>query len=124
VFIAAYQGLTAWFAWAAVRMWRQIGVTGNGWWLVGSAGTAFLALFMLKALVFVRRGKPGAMVELTRADHPRLFDFLDRVAADARAPRPHRVFVSPEVNAAVFYDLTVLNLLWPSRKNLVIGSAS
>jgi Zn-dependent protease with chaperone function len=121
VFIAAYLGLTAWFAWAAVRMWRQIGVTGNGWWLVGSAGTAFLALFMLKALVFVRRGKPGKMIEVTRADHPRLFDFLDRVAADARAPRPHRVFVSPEVNAAVFYDLTVLNLLWPSRKNLVIG---
>ncbi|MBL8626516.1 MAG: M48 family metalloprotease [Myxococcales bacterium] len=123
LFIAAYLGLTAWFAWAAVRMWHQmnVAVTGNGWWALGSAGTAFLALFMLKALVFVRRGKPGAMVELTRADHPRLFAFLDRVAADARAPRPHRVFVSPEVNAAVFYDLTVLNLLWPSRKNLVIG---
>ena len=123
LFIAAYLGLTAWFAWAAVRMWHQmnVAVTGNGWWALGSAGTAFLALFMLKALVFVRRGKPGAMIELTRADHPRLFAFLDQVAADARAPRPHRVFVSPEVNAAVFYDLTVLNLLWPSRKNLVIG---
>jgi hypothetical protein len=60
VFIAAYLGLTAWFAWAAVRMWRQIGVTGNGWWWVGAAATAFLALFMVKALVFVRRGGGGA----------------------------------------------------------------
>ena len=28
---------------------------------------------------------------------------------------------SPEVNAAVFYDISLLNLLVPSRKNLVIG---
>jgi Zn-dependent protease with chaperone function len=46
---------------------------------------------------------------------------LLQVAADAKAPRPHRVFLSPAVNAAVFYDLTVFNLLFPSRKNLVIG---
>jgi Zn-dependent protease with chaperone function len=121
VFIAAYLGLTAWFAWAAVRMWRQIGVTGNGWWWVGAAATAFLALFMVKALVFVRRGGGGAEIEVTAASHPRLYAFLLQVAADAKAPRPHRVFLSPAVNAAVFYDLTVFNLLFPSRKNLVIG---
>ena len=31
------------------------------------------------------------------------------------------MFLSPRVNAAVFYDLSVLNLLFPSRKNLEIG---
>jgi hypothetical protein len=31
------------------------------------------------------------------------------------------VFVSPDVNAGVFYDLSLLNLVFPSRKNLDIG---
>ena len=34
---------------------------------------------------------------------------------------PHRVFVSPEVNAADFYQRSLLNLFFPARKNLLIG---
>lgn len=123
VFLALYLGLAGWFGWTAYRMYRHA-VTTYGpsfWWWVGAAATAFLALFMVKALVFVRRGGGGAEIEVTAASHPRLYAFLLQVAADAKAPRPHRVFLSPAVNAAVFYDLTVFNLLFPSRKNLVIG---
>ena len=49
-----------------------------------------------------------------------MFEFLYRLADEAGAPRPHRVFLSGRVNAAVFYDLTLLNLLFPSKKNLEI----
>ena len=58
---------------------------------------------------------------MTRSEQPRLFDFLHRLADEAGAPRPHRVYLSARVNAAVFYDLSVLNLVFPSRKNLEIG---
>lgn len=122
VFLAGYLGLATWFAWTSYRMFRHGAVSyAPFWWWVGGAGTGFLALFMFKALVFVRRGKPGHEIEITAEQHPRLFAFLHQVAADAKAPRPHRVYLSPAVNAAVFYDLTIFNLLFPSRKNLIIG---
>ena len=35
--------------------------------------------------------------------------------------RPHRVFLTPDVNAAVFYRESLLSLLLPTSKNLVIG---
>lgn len=71
--------------------------------------------------MFVKRGNLAKDHEVTRQGQPRLFAFLDRLAAEAGAPRPKRVFLSPQVNAGVFYDLSVLNLLWPCRKNLEIG---
>ncbi len=86
----------------------------------GALAAGFLAVFMAKALIFIRRGKPGDL-ELSVAEHPQLLAFLHRLADDARAPRPHRVFVSPAVSAAVFYDFSLINLLVSSRKNLVIG---
>ena len=58
---------------------------------------------------------------MTREQEPRLFAFLDRLADDTGAPRPNRVFVSTRVNAAVFYDVSLLNLLFPTKKNLEIG---
>src|SRR5690606_33810389 len=71
---------------------------------------------------FVRRGKHGDhLVEVTANQHPKLFEFLHRVADEARAPRPYRVYLSPQVNAGVFYDLSLVNLLLPSKKNIEIG---
>ncbi len=98
----------------------------GAWWRpdVGSiagACSAFLAIFMCKALLFVQHRHEIDDIEVTAKDQPRLFAFINRLADEAGAPRAHRVFLSPRVNAAVFYDLTVLNLLFPSRKNLEIG---
>lgn len=121
-FLLAYLGLAGWFLHTAYKLTfgAQAG-SANGWgWLV-AACAAFLAVFMLKALFFVKAGQMGRELELKRSEQPRLFEDLDRLADRAGAPRPHRVFVTPRVNASVFYDLTVLNLLFPSRKNLEIG---
>src|SRR5262249_31344944 len=40
---------------------------------------------------------------------------------DTNAPLPHRVYLVPDVNAAVAFHESVLNLLVPSRQNLIIG---
>ena len=119
LFVVLYFALTAWFAWTSYRLIAAVFRIPDHWPLVIPAAAAgFLAVFMAKALIFIRRGKPDGNLELTPAEHPRLFAFLERLADEAHAPRPHRVFASPGVNAAVYYDFSLVNLIVPSRKNL------
>ncbi|MEJ8845771.1 M48 family metallopeptidase [Variovorax rhizosphaerae] len=124
-FVAAYLGFSGWLAWKA---WVSIRASLQGspdgvLQLVVGVAAGFLAFFMFKALVFVRRGELGSLTEISEAEQPRLFAFLHRLADEARAPRPHKVYLSTRVNAAVFYDLSLANLFLPSRKNLEIGLA-
>lgn len=81
----------------------------------------FLALFLIKALFFIKRFGQTNDIEITAKEEPELFHFINKVADDTGAPRPHKVFLSPQVNAAVFYDLSILNLVYPTKKNLEIG---
>jgi Zn-dependent protease with chaperone function len=122
-FIVIYLGMAAWFGWTAWRLFASGFGDGNlslwGWVAGGCA--AFLAIFMLKALFFIQHRYDIDDIEVTRAEQPKLFEFIDRLADEARAPRAHRVYLSPRVNAAVFYDLSLLNLIVPSKKNLEIG---
>jgi len=125
-FVAFYLALSGWFAWKGYKLIHAgiYGASTQGVWLfLAGVASALLAVFMLKALVFIRRGDLGGLKEITAAEQPALFAFLYRLADEAGAPRPRKVFVSARVNAAVFYDLSPLNLLFPSRKNLEIGLA-
>ncbi|GAB3513508.1 M48 family metallopeptidase [Pseudoxanthomonas daejeonensis] len=127
-FIAAYLGLLSWFAWTSFRLFKGMVEPGSSGLdlltLLAAFAAGLLAVFMAKALVFRRRAQvPAGRVELTAAQQPELFAFLHRLADEAGAPRPHRVYLSAQVNACVFYDLSVANLLLPSRKNLEIGLA-
>ena len=125
LFVMLYVTLAGWFVWTAYRMIGEAIAGGpNALWhyLIG-ASAAFLAIFMLKALVFLKRGGAPDAIEVTPDEQPRLFQFLHRLADEAGAPRPKRVYLSARVNAAVFYDLSVFNLIFPSRKNLEIGLA-
>jgi Zn-dependent protease with chaperone function len=123
LFVVLYIALASWFVWTAYRLYSEAMRGGTGVLFNYFIGTcaAFLAIFMLKALVFVKKGSTANDVEVTQADQPRLFAFLYRLADEAGAPRPTRVFLSARVNAAVFYDLSVINLIFPSKKNLEIG---
>ena len=123
-FIVLYFALSGWFAWTAWRLFS--GMFGEGGHLdlggfVAAVCAAFLAVFMLKALFFIQHRYAIEDIEIKREDQPRLFDFIDRLADEARAPRAHKVYLSARVNAAVFYDLSLLNLIVPSKKNLEIG---
>lgn len=121
LFIALYVALAAWFVYNGVtELARAFDGSGFGAGLVG-CGSLFFAAFLIKALFFIKKGTQADGIELTRKEQPRLFAFLDRIADEAGAPRPHKVYASGRVNAAVSYDLSLLNLLFPSRKNLEIG---
>lgn len=121
-FVVAYIGLAAWFLFTAWRLTFGSGAgNGEGMGFLVAGLAVVLAVFMIKAVFFIQRGEPDGLTELSPAEQPELFAFLHDLADRAGAPRPHKVYASARVNAAVFYDLSLLNLLVPSRKNLEIG---
>jgi Zn-dependent protease with chaperone function len=119
-FVAVYLGLTGYLGWAVYRLVRG-GLSGNVGSFFLALGPGFFLAFLLRGLFVIKHAKDESLVELQRADEPTLFAFLDRLADETKAPRPHRVFVSGRVNAAVFYDLSFWNLLFPSKKHLELG---
>ena len=120
-FLGLYLGLTFWFGYKAYWLLSNAVFSGSFWgWFAGIIA-AFFAVFLAKALFFIRTAKDDSLLEITAADEPTLIAFVNQVADDAKAPRPHKVFLAADVNAAVFYHLSLLNLLIPSRKNLVLG---
>jgi Zn-dependent protease with chaperone function len=121
-FVLAYVGLTAWFAWTAYKIFANLGSYDDSLFvLIAGIGSTLLALFMVKSLFAFQKGAASQDMELRQKDYPRLFNFLHTIANETGAPKPHRVFLSPRVNAAVFYDISFLSLFVPSKKNLEIG---
>lgn len=88
----------------------------------GLAAIAMLLAFLVKGLFKRHASDRAGHVAVTRAEQPELFRFIDRVCEETGAPRPAGVYISPDVNAAVFYDTSLLNLIVPPRKNLLIGA--
>lgn len=121
-FVALYLGMTGYFGWLVYRLVRDSLTGGNpvaGFFL--ALPPLFFFLFLVRGLFVVKHKNDPMLVEVREEDEPALLAFVRRVADETGAPRPHRVFLSPRVNAAVFYDLSFWNLLFPSRKNLEIG---
>jgi Zn-dependent protease with chaperone function len=83
--------------------------------------SALLFLYLLKGLFKRSRQDESLLEEITEEEQPDLFAFIRRICADTGAPFPKHIYVTPEVNAAVFYHSSFLNLFFPTRKNLLIG---
>jgi Zn-dependent protease with chaperone function len=122
-FVVFYLSLSSWLVWKSYALMRASSRAPNDgiWLFLGGLAAGFVALLMLKAIWFVKHNSTDGLAEVRQDDQPELFAFLYRLADEARAPRPRKVFLSARVNAAVFYDLTLLNLVFPSKKNLEIG---
>lgn len=126
LFVMLYCALAGWFVYTAWRVF--VGGAGAGADLgfvayLMAACSLFISVVMIKAIFSVKNAKPDDLLEVTPEEQPRLFAFLFELADAAGAPRPHKVFLSARVNAAVFYDLSLFNLFFPSKKNLEIGLA-
>ena len=119
LFIGLYITLMIWFGKLSYLMFQG---EGSIFTIVSGIIFGFLSLFMVKSLfIFSKREHDPTRRYLNKADEPVLFDYLYKLADEAGAPRPHKVFLSSRVNASVSYDISVLNLLFPTKKNLEIG---
>ena len=61
------------------------------------------------------------VILLDRAHQDQLFEFVDTLCHQLRAPRPRHIYVSAPVNAAVHYNHHWLNILRPPPCDLIIG---
>jgi Zn-dependent protease with chaperone function len=80
-----------------------------------------LVFFVIKFLFKKTKQDYSGMVEITREEQPQLFAFIDKITEETSAPKPKRIYVTADVNAAVFYDSSFWSMFFPVKKNLKIG---
>jgi len=119
LFLALYLGLVVGGATLVYLCWLI-----EDWTLIkigGLAGSAMLFLFLLKGLFKRKAMDLSELVEIKEHEQPTLFAFIRKLCEDAGSPFPGRIYLSADVNAAVFYPRSLLSLFWPVRKNLIVG---
>lgn len=76
---------------------------------------------ILRSLVVSHRTEKLNRVEISESQAPRLFAIIKEVATASGEQMPLHVYVTPEVNACVFYNKRGLSPIFFGRKNLEIG---
>lgn len=82
---------------------------------------AMVGVYLIKPLFTFTKNRNPMRVEVTERECPKLFAMIRSVATAARCPMPKHVYLSPDVNACVFYDTSFWSIFFPVQKNLEIG---
>jgi Zn-dependent protease with chaperone function len=89
---------------------------------VGLIGLGIMVLFFLVKFIFaVSKFDHSNSIEIKEADQPALFAFIRKLSEETQTSFPKKIYISPEVNACVFYDSSFWSMLLPVKKNLQIG---
>ncbi|MFB9865450.1 M48 family metallopeptidase [Rufibacter immobilis] len=89
---------------------------------LGLAGLGVMVIYFLLKFIFKRsKTDRSGMIEVQETDQPELFAFIRKITQETQTPFPKRIYLSPDVNASVFYDSSFWSMLLPVKKNLVIG---
>ncbi|MDY3551595.1 M48 family metallopeptidase [Gemmata sp. JC717] len=120
LFLMFYIGAVLFFA--LVGFWC---VWSLGHWLpvkvVGIVVSGVFFLYLVKGFFKRHPVDKELHIEITADEQPVLFAFIDQLCDELDAPKPNRVFVSPDVNAAVMPRATLINLFVEPKKDLLIG---
>lgn len=95
-------------------------LTGVIWAMLVGIGITVL-IFLFKFIFSRTEKEERNFIEIKAADEPALFALIEEVVAKVGTGMPKRVYLSPEVNAGVFYDSLFLSMFWPVKMNLQIG---
>ncbi len=89
---------------------------------IGSIGVGLLIfVFLIKFVFHLKKTPTGHLIKIERKDQPKLFDLLDELAAEINVSFPKNVYLTPDVNASVFYTSSFWSMFLPNSKNLTIG---
>jgi Zn-dependent protease with chaperone function len=88
----------------------------------GLAGLGVMVVFfLLKFLFKSHKVDRSGLIETREHEQPALFQFIRTLANETQTPFPKKIYLSPDVNASVFYNSTFWSMFFPVRKNLQIG---
>lgn len=88
----------------------------GGWVIIGG----FLWAIIKSLFIFSHSEHPNRL-EIFQSDAPKLFTLIEEISQNLGEKMPKHVYVSPMVNACVFYDKPLLSLFSQRRKNIEIG---
>ncbi|MCC6286419.1 MAG: M48 family metalloprotease [Chitinophagaceae bacterium] len=77
--------------------------------------------FLIKFIFAVSKNENPGRVEIKEAEQPRLFALIRELTQQTNTLFPKKIFLSPDVNACVFYNSGFWSMFLPVRKNLEIG---
>lgn len=97
---------------ASFTLFIGIGMIGMG---------LFVLFFLIKFIFAVKKIDRNLFYEIKKNEYPELHSFLKRLSKETKTKLPKRIYISPDVNASVFYDSSFLSMFFPVKKNLVIG---
>lgn len=122
-FFTIYFGLMYWFLSEAFNIFSYLrsGVDEPIYYFLAGLSLSVLGIFMFKSLFTFRKRTKNPYRQIVKEEEPELISFIYATADEVGAPRPNKVYVSDRVNASVSYDLSLINILFPSKKNLEIG---
>lgn len=89
---------------------------------IGLASLGILVLiFLLKFIFKSHKIDRTHLIEIIESEEPELFQMIDEIVQEIQTSFPKKVYLSTDVNAAVFYDSSFWSMFLPIRKNLQIG---
>lgn len=91
---------------------------------VGLAVFSFAVFaFLFKGLIQRGGDDAGSYLQVTEQQQPELFGFIQLLCKEIRCPVPEDVYLSHDANAGVFFSTSLLGLVVPPRKKLLLGLA-
>ncbi|MEZ4921520.1 MAG: M48 family metallopeptidase, partial [Saprospiraceae bacterium] len=87
---------------------------------MGSWGILILHFFIKTISTFSQTDVSG-YYELKQEDAPELYGMIEKIVDQVGTHFPNKIYISPEVNASVFYDSSFWSMFLPIKKNLLIG---
>jgi Zn-dependent protease with chaperone function len=85
------------------------------------AASAMWFAFLFKGLWKRQPDDAEHYLEITEQEQPELFRFIGLLCREIGSPLPARVYLNHEVNAALFYPTSILNVVITPSKHLLIG---
>ncbi len=80
-----------------------------------------IIIFLIKFIFKRHTNDISHLTEINREEQPELFGFIESIVKEVKTDFPKKIYLSPEVNASVFYDSSFWSMFFPIRKNLQIG---
>ncbi|OON70510.1 M48 family metallopeptidase [Hymenobacter sp. CRA2] len=122
VYVAMVAGSIKLFVWVATFRFESYSFWGLIFHLALAIAALMLTAFLLKFAFKWNKDEDDKRLRLVPESHPELVAFIEQLCTETGAPRPKHIYLTPDVNAAVFYQHPLLSLVWPARKSLLIGA--